>query len=168
MNTDLHFSSKKNDWRTPRYIFDYLNDIYKFTLDPCASDDNNLCDKYYTLEDDGLSKSWAGETVFMNPPYGREISKWVKKAFDETNDYGATVICLLPARTCPAWFWDYCQDGAINFLRGRVKFSGCKNSAPFPSMIVHFTKQNIMMRANSGIFTLDHKQLMNRGNSNVV
>ena len=72
------FSSKSNSWETPQDFFDKLNDEFQFTLDPCASHENHKCSKYYTIEDDGLSKDWSGETVFVNPPYGREISKWVK------------------------------------------------------------------------------------------
>ena len=73
----------------------------------------------------------------MNPPYGREISKWVRKAY-ETALQGATVVCLLPARTDTAWWHDYCMRGDITFIRGRLKFGGCANPAPFPSAVVAF------------------------------
>lgn len=73
----------------------------------------------------------------MNPPYGRNIGKWVEKAYKSSLD-GATVVCLLPVRTDTAWWHDYCMRGVVMFLRGRLKFSGAKNNAPFPSAIVVF------------------------------
>jgi len=73
----------------------------------------------------------------MNPPYGREIGKWVKKAYESAQS-GATVVCLVPARTDTAWWHDYCAKGEIRFVRGRLKFGGSKNSAPFPSAVVIF------------------------------
>ena len=70
----------------------------------------------------------------MNPPYGREIGRWMKKA----SEASATVVCLVPARTDTAWWHDYAMQGEIEFLRGRLKFGDSKNSAPFPSAIVVF------------------------------
>lgn len=133
MKTDLMFSSKTPEWATPQDLFDELNKEFNFTLDPCATKENAKCKKYYTKEDDGLSKDWYGETVFMNPPYGREIGKWVKKAALSAT----TVVCLLPARTDTKWFHLYINNVAeIRFIKGRLKFGDSKNSAPFPSMIV--------------------------------
>lgn len=132
------FTSNKDDWETPQPFFDRLNKEFHFTLDPCASHENHKCDKYYTTEDDGLSKSWVGETVFMNPPYGRVIKDWVKKAYYSGIKENTVVVGLLPARTDTTWFHNYCYlpNVEIRFLRGRLKFSNSKNSAPFPSMIV--------------------------------
>jgi phage N-6-adenine-methyltransferase len=136
MNTELHFSSKTDDWATPQDFFDNLNKTFNFTLDPCASHENHKCAKYYTKDDDGLSKSWEGETVFMNPPYGRDVKKWMKKAYEESKH--ATVVCLIPARTDTAYWHDYCMKGEITFIRGRLKFGNSKQSAPFPSAVVIF------------------------------
>lgn len=83
-----------------------------------------------------MKQEWNG-TVFMNPPYGRGIGEWVKKAFDSAMG-GAVVVCLLPARTDTKWWHDYCMKGNIRFIRGRLKFGDGKNSAPFPSAIVIF------------------------------
>lgn len=136
MNTDVMFSSKSNEWATPQDFFDKLNDEFHFTLDPCATDENHKCDKYYTKEMDGLSLPWAG-IVWCNPPYGREISSWVRKAYIASRTGYATVAMLLPARTDTKWFHDYIYHKAeIRFIKGRLKFGGCKNSAPFPSMVV--------------------------------
>lgn len=140
MNTKAMFSSQSDEWETPQWLFDELNEEFNFTLDPCANAQNAKCPKFYTKEDDGLSKSWAGETVFMNPPYGREISRWVKKAYEEWRNNGTTVVCLLPARTDTRWFHEYVLPYAeIRFLKGRLKFGNAKNSAPFPSMIAIFS-----------------------------
>lgn len=141
MNIDLHFSSKSNEWATPQDLFDKLNQEFNFTLDPCANHTNHKCDKYYTIEEDGLSKSWAGEIVFMNPPYGKDIKKWIKKAYEESNH--ATVVCLIPSRTDTKYWHEYCLKGEVRFIRGRLRFSGHTAPAPFPSAIVIFRKQTI-------------------------
>ena len=135
MNNKLMFSSATDEWSTPQDVFDKLNEEFSFTLDPAATNENHKCQKYYTKETDGLSKDWSGETVFCNPPYGREIGRWVKKAAESK----ATVVMLLPARTDTKWFHDYIYGNAeIRFIKGRLKFGGAQNSAPFPSMVVIF------------------------------
>ena len=132
------FSSKTDLWETPQDLFDRLNEKYHFTLDVCALPENAKCDRYFTPEQDGLSQRWGG-VCWCNPPYGREIGKWIEKAAEESKDPFTTVVMLLPARTDTRWFHDYCQRyGEIEFLRGRLKFGNAKNSAPFPSMIVTF------------------------------
>lgn len=137
---NVHFSSKTDNWETPQDLFDKVNEEYHFTLDVCASPDNAKCRNYFTQEQDGLAQEWKG-TCWMNPPYGRQIKHWVKKAY-ETSLKGHTVVCLLPSRTDTAWWHDYCMKGDITFIRGRLKFGGAKNSAPFPSAIVVFNKDN--------------------------
>ena len=129
-NTDL--------WSTPRDFFDDYNAIYHFDVDVCATAENALCAKFYSPEDNGLSKEWHG-VCWMNPPYGREIGKWMKKAY-ESSLHGATVVCLVPARTDTAWWHEYAMKGEIEFIRGRLKFGGSKNSAPFPSAVVVFQR----------------------------
>lgn len=138
MNTDLMFSSKTDLWSTPQDFFDRLNAVHNFTLDVCATPENAKCSRFYTEADDGLSQSWRGEICWMNPPYGREIGKWVAKAYSATDWENTKVVCLLPARTDTRWFHDYCVKGQIEFIRGRLKFGGQKSPAPFPSMIVVF------------------------------
>jgi site-specific DNA-methyltransferase (adenine-specific) len=95
-----------------------------------------------TAEDDGLRYDWAPHSVFVNPPYGREIGKWVKKSYDEAKK-GATVVMLIPARTDTKYFYDYCiKAHSIIFFKGRVKFVSegqeLPASAPFPSCVVVF------------------------------
>ena len=86
MNTEVMFSSKTDQWATPNDFFDKLNEEFHFTLDPCADEFNHKCEKYYTKEDDGLKQSWNNERVFCNPPYGREIGKWVEKSIRRKYD----------------------------------------------------------------------------------
>lgn len=137
MNTELMFSSKKDDWETPQDLFDELDEEFHFTLDAASSDLNAKCEKHYTIEDDGLSQSWAGNNVFLNPPYGRTMKEWMRKAYEESQRENTTVVALVPARTDTAWFHDYVYGKAeLRFLRGRLKFGGCENSAPFPSLVV--------------------------------
>ena len=140
METKVHFSSASVDWATPQDFFDKLNEEFHFTLDPCADDNNHKCDKYYTKEEDGLKQDWSSEVVFCNPPYGREISRWVQKCFTEV--YAGNCKCavmLIPARTDTRWFHDYIYKKAeIIFVKGRLKFGNAQTSAPFPSMIVVF------------------------------
>ena len=131
------FTSKTDAWETPQEFFDILNAEFHFTLDACALPENAKCAQYYTPEQDGLSQSWTG-TVWCNPPYGREISRWVEKAA-KSAEQGAMVVMLLPARTDTRWFHRYIYGKAeIRFVPGRLKFGGSKNSAPFPSMVAIF------------------------------
>ena len=136
----VHFSMESNEWTTPQDLYDKLNKEFNFTLDPCCTKESAKCDKYYTKEDDGLSKDWSKDIVFMNPPYGREIPKWIEKAYKESLK-GATVVCLIPSRTDTRYWHDYIFTKAeVRFLKGRVKFgkNGIHTPAPFPSAIVIF------------------------------
>jgi len=137
--TSVHFMSKTNEWETPKDLFDKLNEEFNFTLDPCATKENAKCKKFFTIAEDGLSQTWKGERVFMNPPYGREIGKWIRKAYMEANGITRTeiIVCLIPARTDTKYWHDYIFNKAeIRFLKGRLKFGEGVNSAPFPSAIV--------------------------------
>lgn len=132
--------SKSNEWETPHELFNELDDEFCFTLDPCSTDLNAKCARHYTAEDDGLTKSWANERVFCNPPYGRDIAKWVKKCHESVSDGGAeVVVALIPARTDTRYFHEHIYRKAeIRFIRGRVKFERwgvAGQSTPFPSMI---------------------------------
>jgi site-specific DNA-methyltransferase (adenine-specific) len=133
------FSSETDDWATPQDFFDMLNDEFNFTLDPCASHTNHKCDIYFTEKEDGLSKDWAGHTVFCNPPYGRKIGDWIAKCYSESLKDRTKVVMLIPSRTDTKAFHKYIYKNAeIRFIEGRLKFGGSKNSAPFPSMVVVF------------------------------
>lgn len=140
MNTEVFFSNKTAEWETPQDLFDKLNQEFHFTLDPCADAQNHKCARYYTKEEDGLSQDWSREIVFCNPPYGREIEAWARKCFTEV--YAGDCRCavlLIPARTDTKWFHAYVYRKAeVRFIRGRLKFGGAKDNAPFPSMIVVF------------------------------
>ncbi|MDE7089158.1 MAG: phage N-6-adenine-methyltransferase [Prevotella sp.] len=145
LNSGL-FSSNTNEWATPQAFFNELNEEFHFTLDPCATPKNAKCSRYFTKEEDGLAQSWQGETVFCNPPYGRDISKWVKKPHEEAQG-GAIVVMLITARNDTAYFHEYIYGKhEIRFVRGRLHFNESKQSAPFPSMVV-------VMRPTEKLFT---------------
>ena len=130
------FSSTTDLWATPQDFFDELNEEFEFTLDPFATPDNAKCAKFFTKEQDGLKQDWTGERVFCNPPYGRAIGAWVKKCHDEAQK-GTLVVMLIPARTDTSYFHDYIYHKAeLRFIRGRLKFGGASQGAPFPSMVV--------------------------------
>ena len=132
------FTSKTGEWETPKWLFDELDKEFNFEIDVCATKENAKCKRFFTKEDNAWRKEWANVN-WMNPPYGRDIKTWVRKAFMHSTKFGKTTVALLPARTDTEWFHDYIYNKAeIRFLKGRLKFSGSKNSAPFPSMIVIF------------------------------
>ena len=134
MNREVMFSSKTDLWETPQDFFDKLNEEFHFQTDVCALPENAKCENFYTPEQDGLAQEWSG-TCWCNPPYGRQIAKWVRNA----SEFKATTVMLIPARTDTAWFHDYIYGKAeVRFVRGRLKFGEAKNSAPFPSMVVVF------------------------------
>lgn len=139
MNHGL-LTSTTPEWSTPQDLFDKLNMEFRFTLDPCATAENHKCICYFTAQSDGLKQPWRGERIFMNPPYGRAIGAWIKKAWESAKE-GALVVCLLPSRTDTCWWHDYCIKGEVRFLKGRLRFGGGKYPAPFPSAIVIFRPQ---------------------------
>ena len=137
MNREVMFSSATDEWATPQGFFDELNKEFHFTIDTAANEENHKCERFFTKEQNGLACPWGGHTVFCNPPYGREIGKWVQKAWEEHKTSGNTVVMLLPARTDTRWFHEFIYGKAeIRFVRGRLKFGNATNSAPFPSMVV--------------------------------
>ncbi|MEN6387223.1 MAG: DNA N-6-adenine-methyltransferase [Phycisphaerales bacterium] len=163
-NPDVLFSSERQDWETPQEFYEKLNQEFNFDIDVCATAENAKCKNYFSPEQDGLTQVWEWEgTCWMNPPYGNAeypckpnckkmickkrgyhiaeyvpgISDWIRKAY-ESSLYGATVVCLVPARTDTEWWHEYCMKGEIRFVRGRLKFVGAKAAAPFPSAVVIF------------------------------
>jgi phage N-6-adenine-methyltransferase len=134
--SSVHFMAQTDQWSTPQKFFDALNTEFRFTLDVCADGSNAKCDTYFTAEQDGLAQEW-GARCWMNPPYGREIGKWMKKAY-ESSLSGVLVVCLVPARTDTRWWHEYAMRGEIRFIRGRLKFGDAVFSAPFPSAVVIF------------------------------
>jgi phage N-6-adenine-methyltransferase len=132
------FTSASGEWETPREFFGAVNDVFHFSLDVCATRFNAKCGRYFTKVDNGLARTWSG-VCWMNPPYGREISLWVRKAWQSSMEGGAVVVCLLPARTDTRWWHDYVIAHAqrIWFIRGRLRFSG-RGPAPFPSALAVF------------------------------
>jgi site-specific DNA-methyltransferase (adenine-specific) len=131
-------SSKRHDWPTPNEWFEYLNLKFGFTLDPCSAHDTALCEKHFTIAENGLAQSWADERVFMNPPNEEKIKLWMKKAYEESMK-GALVVCFVPARVDTDWWHRYATKAdEIRFPKGRVTFEGANAAAPFPVAIVIF------------------------------
>lgn len=131
-------SSNTDEWATPQNLFDKLNATFHFTLDPCATPENAKCAKFYTKEQDGLKQDWGGDVIWCNPPYGREIGKWIQKCAE----HRGVAVMLIPARTDTRWWHSYIDknpDAHVYFIKGRLKFGDGKNPAPFPSAIVVFT-----------------------------
>jgi len=138
------FSSKSVEWETPEHFFNKLHQTYSFTLDPCSTSANAKCEKHYTKEQDGLSQDWGGHKVFVNPPYGRVMKEWVRKAFEESRKPDTTVVMLIPSRTDTRYWHNYCMKAdLIYFVKGRLHFKNkaedSKTSpAPFPSAVIVF------------------------------
>lgn len=140
------FSSNSDEWETPHNLFEELHKEFNFEADICADEKNKKLDFYFSKESvygaGALGFDWALsklKTVFMNPPYS-EVKDWVKKAYDESRN-GVKIVALLPARTDTKWFHEFVygyKNVEIRFIAGRLKFSGAKHNAPFPSMIVVF------------------------------
>jgi phage N-6-adenine-methyltransferase len=131
------------EWGTPQDFFDALHEEFGFTLDVAASADNAKVARYFSAEDDGLAQDWSGEMCWMNPPYGRAIAAWMRKAYETSQD-GTVVVCLVPARTDTRWWWDYAIHGEVRFFKGRLSFTGGSqanpesHNAPFPMALVVF------------------------------
>ena len=146
MNGPL-MSSLKTEYETPHDLFNNLNKIYHFTLDPAATDANAKCEMYFTQGEDGLSKPWYGN-VWLNPPYGRILTPiWVEKVYEEVVELGNAdmAMVLLPARTDTIWFHKFVMYAeSIGFIKGRLKFVGEKDAAPFPSMLVYFSSEKFI------------------------
>lgn len=145
---DALLSSKKMDSCTPQDFFDKLNEEFHFVLDAAATEKSAKCNRFYTPETDGLKMPWSVESgsVFCNPPYGRMIGLWVRKAYEESRS-GTKIVLLIPARTDTSYFHDYVYGKAeIRFLRGRLRFEDDNGNryppAPFPSMLVIYNGEH--------------------------
>ena len=136
---EVHYGSKKHTWETPQDFFNKLNEIFNFNLDSCAETGTAKCSNFYTKEDDALTKDWEG-VVWCNPPYGREQAKFVLKAYEESVKHNSTVVVLIPARPDTKLWQNIIFPNAnqVCFIKGRLKFGGAKESAPFPSALVVF------------------------------
>jgi hypothetical protein len=124
------FTSLRTDWKTPKELYQALNAEFRFDHDPCP----------IRPRVDGLESDW-GNINFVNPPYGKEITKWIQKGYQEFLE-GKTLVFLLPSRTDTAWWHEFIMKATeIRFIRGRLKFDDQKNPAPFPSAIVVFKQK---------------------------
>lgn len=138
-------TSLDDTWTTPLDFYNRLHSEFNFGLDAAALQSSALCNQWYgpdhpdTSRRDALVRDWtkdsAGRSIWLNPPYGRTMKNWVKKANLESQR-GGVIVCLVPARTDTAWWWDYCIEQEVRFVRGRLKFGKQLSSAPFPSAVV--------------------------------
>lgn len=136
--SNVLYSSESEVWETPKDLFDKLDTEFHFDIDVCALPFNAKCTTFFTPDQDGLKQKWEG-VCWMNPPYGRKIGAWMRKALEAKT----TVVCLVPARTDTRWWHEYAMKASeIRFVKGRLKFGDSKNSAPFPSAIIVFRKKN--------------------------
>lgn len=137
--------TQKDKWGTPNHIFKKLDEEFHFTLDPCAETHTAKCKKFYTIEDDGLSKDWEGETVFVNPPYSNgNIDKWMEKCYTESLKINTTVVAMVAVSGSANWWHKYVLNKAeLRFIERRVKFIGAPFTAPFSSVIVVYGKTGI-------------------------
>jgi len=147
------YTSNADDWGTPQKLFNDLNAEFGFTLDACANERNFKVENYFDVEVDGLKQKWEG-VVWCNPPYGRTIKEWMAKAYGSWREGGATVVCLVPARTDTGWWHDYAAKAPeIRFIRGRLKFERdgkAGDSAPFPSAIIIFRNEDQQQEGQNG------------------
>lgn len=132
------FSSKTDLWTTPQEFYNKLNEEFGFTLDPASTHQNTKCKRHYTIDEDGLKQDWGGEVVFCNPPYGRSVGEWARKCYEESKKPDTRVVLLIFARTDTKWWHQYCMNGEIRFVKGRLKFGDSKNAAPAPSAVIIF------------------------------
>jgi len=127
-------TSKRQNWRTPLKVYNDLHKEFKFDFDPCMFETDTI------HKADMLGSDWGGERIYVNPPYNK-LADWIKKCYKE-HKKDKTVVMLIPVRTDTKAFHEYIYNQAeIRFIKGRLKFKGAKNSAPFPSMIVVFRKK---------------------------
>jgi len=147
-------SSNSCEWSTPQDLFDQLDREFNFTLDVCATAQNAKCRRYYSPQQDGLLQPWTG-TCWLNPPYGRQVKRWIKKAYISAR-LGSTIVCLVPARTDTAWWHEYAMAGEIRFIRGRLRFGGETRNCPFPSAIIVFSSQ-ILQKNTAKTFKSYHQ-----------
>lgn len=162
------FSSATDLWSTPQDFFDSMNRRFGgFDIDVCSNGQNAKAPIFFTREDDGLKQSWSGK-CWMNPPYGREIGKWVEKAW-KSSRYGATVVCLLPARTDTRWWHDRCMKASeMLFVKGRLKFGGAKEPAPFPNAVIVFDSRSGHVNLQIGALTQAGDEIYSRTDQSMV
>lgn len=139
-NKEVLWSSRTDEWETPNDIFEELDKtLGPFTLDVCATPENKKVDVFFTRKENGLIQDWGGNVCWMNSPYSK-VKRWIQKAYHESKKKDTRVVCLLASRTDTNWFHKYCKKGTVWFIKGRLRFEGAENQAPFPSMIVIFPR----------------------------
>lgn len=127
------------EWETPQAFFDTLNAEFEFTVDVCASSEDAKCNRFWTRQDDVLDKDWSSEVAWMNPPYNKDIWKWMRKAYREAQK-GAIVVCLIQSRSSDSEMWHrwVMKASEWRFVRDRLHFlkNGIAGRANLSSVVV--------------------------------
>lgn len=119
---NVKFSSDRVDYSTPIKLFTPINDEFNLELDVCANNENHKLNSFFVKEDNALSKDWKGN-CWMNPPFCKDLGKWVKKAHSETQKHGGTKVCLIPVRSNTKWWAEVVKDAEVRFINGEVNFN---------------------------------------------
>jgi site-specific DNA-methyltransferase (adenine-specific) len=152
--------SEKDLWETDPELYKVLNNVYRFTLDPCCVKETAKCNKFYTPIENGLIQDWTNEVVFMNPPYSRgNIDKWIEKAYNESLKR-AVIVALIPVSASAKWWHKYVIGKCdLVYIQGRVKFVGAESTAPFSSVLAIYGDKNNdffnMEKKRGGFFVLN-------------
>lgn len=132
-----NFKSDNIIYSTPHKLFDVINQEFNFNLDVCALPENAKCKNYFTPEIDGLKQDWTG-ICWMNPPFNKELKKWIIKARDESKKHNSIICCLVPFRGNTIWFRDVCMDAEIRFIIGEVNFNELERGLWLPMCLMIF------------------------------
>ena len=138
INNAVKFSSDRVEYSTPWPLFNYFKDKYDINFDVCASTKNHKCKNYWTKEDDAFTKEWRDKVFWMNPPFSRDLKKWVEKAYNEHCQYSTTIVCLIPVRSNTVWFNKYLKNTKIYFINGEVNFNDEKRGLWLPILVAVF------------------------------
>lgn len=156
------FKSNQIVYSTPAKLFSLMNDEFNFTLDVCANSENNKCKNYFTEEDDGLKQDWKG-VCWMNPPFNKELKKWVIKARDESKKHNSIICCLVPFRGNTVWFKNVCMDSEIRFIIGEVNFNDLNRGLWLPMCFMIFGSERV------GTFSyVDYKEIRKNDKRNPI
>lgn len=149
-----NFNSDKIEYSTPLSLFKPLAEEFNLEIDVCASKENHKLNTYWTIEDDALKQNWIGN-CWMNPPFSRQLNKWVKKARQDSKKFGGTKVCLIPVRSNTMWWKEVIKDAEIRFIIGEVNFNNEERGLWLPMCILIFGEQ-----ARIGTFSIiDYKEL---------
>lgn len=136
-----NFKSDKIEYSTPQKLYDFINKEFNFEIDVCASESNKKCNKYFNVKMDGLKQNWTGK-CWMNPPFNKELKKWVIKAKQESEKHKSIICCLIPVRSNTNWWKECCESSEIRFIIGEVNFNELERGLWLPMCLMIFGTEN--------------------------